>query len=364
MASFDQLDRKWMAALKNVDKAAAKVWREERPGEMNIAESIASESGLLGSSEGPQDALRHIIGTGLLVDRFGSVPVMVGEVLYEGVSFNEDNESRRNDFHNNKISRFLWSKYKTLDKVIVAGLKIIAKGRFDGGPEERARATGAEGEENLRAAWKETKWDATLDKQVERALERHDRGVGKPEEKLDKGADSNEEAAEQVRREKEAQEAIEAALRATREEDERRRSEQEKEKDKNAVPVEVPKTRPAPDDGDDTFPATLEELRQAMIEAGVATERFDQILNDANLTEDDLAPLIQELQDRSMTEVIMIGALAVDTPEDAKRTLSDWMRKRFRGWQKGKVGDEVTDPPRDADLEKLLDIVRLSDRKP
>jgi hypothetical protein len=334
MASFDQLDRKWMAALKNVDKAAAKVWREERPGEMNIAESIASESGLLGSSEGPQDALRHIIGTGLLVDRFGSVPVMVGEVLYEGVSFNEDNESRRNDFHNNKISRFLWSKYKTLDKVIVAGLKIIAKGRFDGGPEERARATGAEGEENLRAAWKETKWDATLDKQVERALERHDRGVGKPEEKLDKGADSNEEAAEQVRREK------------------------------DAVPVEVPKTRPAPDDGDDTFPATLEELRQAMIEAGVATERFDQILNDANLTEDDLAPLIQELQDRSMTEVIMIGALAVDTPEDAKRTLSDWMRKRFRGWQKGKVGDEVTDPPRDADLEKLLDIVRLSDRKP
>jgi hypothetical protein len=333
-------------------KSVQAALRDRYMREFDQAIKIAQDSGLPGPSDGPQDALRHIMGSALLTERWGPLPVRIITFLYEmkpGLT-SEGFQGDRflMDVHNNYLGMNLWLMHRSIGQVQRAAVEIIGRGSFAGGSAERPRAVGLGESSEMRATWLESRVDRV---DLPNARDRDEADRRQREETAEREKMQREKAekdrAEREKAEREKAEQEKAQKEKDEKEEEDRRQKEEDKKDDE--PEVSPLTRPTPE-GAPEPPTTMRELREIFLKMGTSEERVRLLIDlDSNLTSADLSSILAEAAKRRVVaDSIVAAAFGADTSDEAEERVLEWLRGRALGWLTGRLIDpRIEDPARD-----------------
>lgn len=309
------------------------------------ARRISNESGLPGAkTDGPADALRHIVAAADLTLKYGSFAVRVVTLIGERISANYSDERYKMDVHNNYLGMNLALKYGANPAILREATKIIARGRF-AGTQDRRNAVGLGAESDMRASWFSSPGNEKIPSDWQQRVERME----------DWRQASAEKTAEENARKDAAREAAERA------EKDREKTETPKEKDKEDddknkrhPPVSVgPRGRFAPDyDGTGTPPAhplvrgmptTVDEFQKLMIRRAISSNAVAFALELDRST--NLPPLAQELAEPNSSVFAQASQISAAIEQDATEPSRSSLRDAILREASPVLGDpRFTDP--------------------
>jgi hypothetical protein len=321
-------------------------WRKD----IELARIIALKSGLPGTfkDDGPGDALRHMLGTGLLLDTykhsftFKYFLVFFGTVLLEvgaySKSVKEDGVATARgrfymDFRNNMLALMTWVRVGgNLRRFTQATIEIVGHGPDESFVEWQKTGFGERGP--IRVTQSGTTSGSTRGAARASWFSSPSNDIGRDKQ--------------------EWKDLVMEGMRG--------RIESSEERDGTTVwPVDQDdndQQRPEDETVVD-FPTNVEQLRQLLLAMGLAPppeEWFDRLLSDLP-KEVKIAEMAKRLTRSDLLSAVWLALANPDTPDVARAALIEWLRETMPGRLNEALSrGEISDPPKE--LRELLDKIK------